>query len=168
MCKRRATLKSFEFSLTKLDHETITAKDCYICGKPNTQSHANGIDRYDNTIGYVLDNCRSCCGECNYMKREYSYDDLFDKFKLIHQHNLQSVNISIAIEPELLNERVITNAVMLFRGNKKTPEQIKEACRLRKQKQRAELQAKYGDEEYKKIHAKQIADARLKRKQQSN
>jgi hypothetical protein len=84
------------------------------------------------------------------MKREYSYDDLFDKFKLIHQHNLQSVNISITIETELMNEPVITNAVMLFRGNKKTPEQIKEACRLRKQKQRAELQAKYGDEEYKK------------------
>ncbi len=52
-------------------------------------------------------------------------------------------------------------------GNKKTPEQIKEACRLRKQKQRADLQAKYGDEEYKKKHAKEIAEARLKRKQKA-
>ena len=46
--------------------------------------------------------------------------------------------------------------------NKKTPEQRKEESRLRKQKQRSDLQAKYGDEEYKKKHAKEIADARAK------
>ena len=169
ICKRRAALKQFEFSLSKSEHDTITAKDCYICGKPNTTSHKNGIDRYDNNIGYVFDNCRSCCGECNFMKREYSYHELFDKFKLIYQHNLKSPlseNISITIEPEPVIASDINN-VMVFSGTKKTPEQIKEASRLRKQKQRAELQAKYGDEEYKKNHAKQIADARLKRKQQS-
>lgn len=165
MCKRRADLKNFEFSLSKSDHDTITAKDCYICGKPNTNTHKNGIDRYDNSIGYIPDNCRSCCGECNYMKREYSYDELFDKFKLIYQYNLQHANITMTIEPETINT---TGVVMSFRGNKKTPEQIREASRLRKQKQRADLQAKYGDEEYKKNHAKQIAEARLKRKQQTN
>ena len=190
--KRRATLKNFEFSLTKDVYYMITVNDCYICGKPNTETHVNGIDRYDNNIGYVFDNCRSCCGDCNYMKREYSYNDLFDKFKLIYQHNsmnprfpmlthqhnsnsTQFANIYITVEPELINEpvilndinEVITNDIMLSCGNKKTPEQIKEACRLRKQKQRDELQAKYGDEEYKKNHAKQIAEARLKRKQQA-
>ena len=97
---------------------------------------------------------------------------------LTHQHNSNSTqfaNIYITVEPELINEpvilndinEVITNDIMLSCGNKKTPEQIKEACRLRKQKQRDELQAKYGDEEYKKNHAKQIAEARLKRKQQA-
>jgi hypothetical protein len=55
--------------------------------------------------------------------------------------------------------------VSFARSNKKTPEQIKEACILRKQKQRAELQAKYGDDEYKKKRAKELAEARLKRKQ---
>jgi len=168
MCKRRADLKNFEFSLSKSDHDTITAEDCYICGKPNTNTHKNGIDRYDSNIGYIPDNCRSCCGECNYMKREYSYDELFDKFNMIYQHNLQHTNITMTIEPELINEPTTTGVVMTFRGNKKTPEQIREASRLRKQKQRAELQAKYGDEEYKKNHAKQIAEARLKRKQQTN
>ena len=68
----------------------------------------------------------------------------------------------------IIPEPVVTSDTMLLRGNKKTPEQIREASRLRKQKQRAELQAKYGDEEYKKNHAKQIAEARLKRKQQTN
>jgi hypothetical protein len=162
--KRRADLKQIEFSLTKEDYLLITANDCYICGKPNTTSHVNGVDRYDNNIGYVPVNCRSCCGDCNYTKRGYSYDELFDKFNLIYQYNLQRANITMTIIPE----PVVTSDTMLLRGNKKTPEQIREASRLRKQKQRAELQAKYGDEEYKKNHAKQIAEARLKRKQQTN
>lgn len=102
-------------------------------------------------LGIYQTTARSCCGECNYMKREYSYDELFDKFKLIYQYNLQHANITMTIEPETINT---TGVVMSFRGNKKTPEQIREASRLRKQKQRADLQAKYGDEEYKKNHVK--------------
>jgi len=64
------------------------------------------------------------------MKREYSYDELFDKFKLIYQHNLQKANITMTIEPELINEPTARGVVMSFRGNKKTPEQIREAGRL--------------------------------------
>ena len=40
----------------------------------------------------------------------------------------------------------------------------RERERIRKQKQREELRKKYGDEEYKKIHAKNIADQRNKKK----
>ena len=182
--KRRAIRKQLEFSLTNDEFNQLTLQECYICGKKSTRTHKNGVDRYDNTSGYTLDNCRSCCGECNYMKCEYSYDDLFDKLKLIYNYKPVteqdvSENISIVIDGNADDIGVDANVaitaivvtepdnitVSLIRGNKKTPEQIKEACRLRKQKQRAELQAKYGDDEYKKKHAKEIAEARLKRKQ---
>jgi hypothetical protein len=44
--------------------------------------------------------------------------------------------------------------------NKKTPEQIKEESALRKQKQREKLKEKYGNEEYKKKRALEIAEYR--------
>ena len=87
-------------------------------------------------------------------------DIVSDTNVTVHDNTDANVNVcaNVETEPDTIN-------VSLTRGNKKTPEQIKEGCRLRKQKQRAELQAKYGDNEYKKKHAKEIAEARLKRKQ---
>ena len=40
---------------------------CYYCDftSPN---HLNGIDRMDNTVGYVLSNSVGCCKYCNFMK----------------------------------------------------------------------------------------------------
>lgn len=34
----------------------------------------NGIDRKDNDIGYVIENCVSCCDECNKAKRNMLYE----------------------------------------------------------------------------------------------
>ena len=52
--------------------------------------------------------------------------------------------------------------------NKKTPEEKREQARLRKQKQREELRAKYGDEEYKQMKAKELADYRKSKKETNN
>jgi hypothetical protein len=52
--------------------------------------------------------------------------------------------------------------------NKKSPEQIKEEARIRKQKQRERLKEKYGDEEYKKKRAIEIAEYRKKKKEDDN
>ena len=59
------------------------------------------------------------------------------------------------------------NRHMVANKNKKTKEEIKEANRIYKQKQREKMKEKYGDEEYKKIRAKEIADSRAKRKENS-
>jgi hypothetical protein len=48
----------------------------------------------------------------------------------------------------------------IVKGNKMTAEEKKEKERIRKQAQRDALRKKYGDEEYKKIHAKKIAEQR--------
>ena len=46
---------------------------------------------------------------------------------------------------------------MVANKNKKTDEEKREEARLKKQRQRAELKEKYGDEEYKKMRATEIA-----------
>lgn len=51
-----------------------------IINKPNGDSFKtpykyNGVDRMDNTIGYVEDNCVPCCFICNRAKREMGYDE---------------------------------------------------------------------------------------------
>lgn len=52
--------------------------------------------------------------------------------------------------------------------NKKTPEEKKEAERLKKQKQREQLREKYGDEEFRKMRAEEIAASRKKKKDLEN
>ena len=47
--------------------------------KKNTTNHINGIDRINNELGYVLDNCESCCYDCNIAKRVMIKDDFIMK-----------------------------------------------------------------------------------------
>jgi hypothetical protein len=68
--KRRAEKKSLEFLLTTKDFEELNNKICEYCGKENSSTHKNGIDRKNNKIGYTTENCVACCGECNFMKGE--------------------------------------------------------------------------------------------------
>jgi hypothetical protein len=223
-----ASRKKFDFDITEYQFKKITSEDCYICGKNNSSEHHNGIDRYDSKIGYLFENCRSCCGECNYMKNNYDYEDMFDKFTLIY-NNLNGKNclfkkISTVIPALLgkLHENVfipeneindgsnlintiilsgdddvvtfnpekfmplvestglsnnfteksdkkediqnnISENIFVANKNKKTADEKREAARLRKQQQRKRLVEKYGDEEYKKMHAQQIAENRRKK-----
>lgn len=39
----------------------------------------NGVDRMNNSLGYINKNCVSCCKICNYMKLEMSISEFLDK-----------------------------------------------------------------------------------------
>lgn len=64
---------------------------CHYCGEPpsNTMNDGgygfryNGIDRLDSEVGYVADNCVSCCGICNDMKKNLSKEEFLDRIKKI-------------------------------------------------------------------------------------
>lgn len=75
----RAKNKNMDFDLSKDEFNLLINNDCYICGKKTNDKHKNGIDRYDNKKGYIIENCRTCCGDCNYMKREYDYGIFMNK-----------------------------------------------------------------------------------------
>jgi hypothetical protein len=186
----RALKKQLDFLITPNDYINITKNDCFMCGKKSDQCHQNGIDRMDNTKGYTIDNVNACCCECNLIKKDYIYENLIYKLLLIykkHQTVDIQINANVQIEeshniendsimnPILINEVVeisqmqntaqLNNRHLVANKNKKTKEEIKEANRLYKQKQREKMKEKYGDEEYKRIRAKEISDARAKRKE---
>jgi 5-methylcytosine-specific restriction endonuclease McrA len=81
--KRDACKRSKTFELSKEDFVKLILGNCHYCGaspanvknpsKPykliDTESFKyNGIDRVDNSLGYNLDNCVSCCIICNRAK----------------------------------------------------------------------------------------------------
>lgn len=74
--RNSAKRRSLTWSLTRNAFEHLLFGKCVYCGQsPNqlikTVNHSalvNGIDRVDNTLGYVEENCVSCCKFCNYAK----------------------------------------------------------------------------------------------------
>ena len=60
-----AKKRSIPFFLTREEFLTFWQTNCHYCGD---QLATIGIDRIDNGIGYTIDNCVSCCWECNRIK----------------------------------------------------------------------------------------------------
>lgn len=83
--KQRSRSKNIDFELNEEQFRKLTSNNCYYCNrKPsnkfnikhiNGDYYYNGIDRKDNNIGYILNNCLSCCEICNKAKRDLPYED---------------------------------------------------------------------------------------------
>lgn len=87
-----AKKRNYEFSLSLVEFEELTKGLCHYCNiEPNQEFYSgghksphskyiyNGIDRLDNTKGYSIDNCKSCCGTCNKMKMDLNREDFIKK-----------------------------------------------------------------------------------------
>jgi hypothetical protein len=94
--KHNADKREIEFSLTKEEFRSISSKMCKYCGSEPKPRYArniksvdaipyvyNGIDRVENTLGYVASNCVPCCSLCNYMKRELSTEEFLSHIKKV-------------------------------------------------------------------------------------
>jgi hypothetical protein len=216
---KRASKKNLDFVLSRDEYLCLITQDCYLCGKNSNSQHLNGIDRIDNNKGYSLDNVKSCCGGCNYMKKNYVLEDVLNKFMHIYSFNIvhknsvptdsivrqkmddiiqqveNRVNNDITADNDITEpnqnlikreqarlkqqryrEKIIReqgievlraketekkrnqrNKNIVTNTNKKTDEEKREEARLKKQRQRAELKERYGDEEYKKMRATELA-----------
>lgn len=68
--KRLARKRGKEWSLTKDQYAALISQPCYYCenklGEP--VSVGVGLDRLDNTNGYMIDNVVCCCDFCNKIK----------------------------------------------------------------------------------------------------
>jgi len=83
--KRGAIERGLEWNLTEEEFDHITAMNCFYCGqlpsrekitRGNNGSFVyNGIDRKDNSRGYLTDNIVPCCSICNRAKRAMSFND---------------------------------------------------------------------------------------------
>jgi len=160
--KSRALEKQLDFSITKEDYDNIIQYDCFLCGKQSDENNTNGIDRMDNNKGYVLDNINACCGECNYMKYTWNYDKLINKLLSIYEKNKDRLIIEETIKNEETVKSELINNIIPRNKPKKSLEEIREANRIYKQRQRDKIKEKYGEDEYKKIRANEIASYRSK------
>lgn len=75
--KSSAKLRDMKFKLTKFEFKNLIFKRCYYCNSPPSERKiystgdlikVNGIDRIDNTKGYIINNCVPCCIVCNKIK----------------------------------------------------------------------------------------------------
>jgi hypothetical protein len=92
--KKSSQKRKIAFLLSKKQFEKLITQNCYFCNaKPSLIRKANhiskdyvivnGIDRLDNSKGYELKNCVSCCSFCNYAKKELSQTEFLDKISEI-------------------------------------------------------------------------------------
>jgi hypothetical protein len=72
--KKRAIQKNLDFEIDEVQFTNICNQPCFYCHRENTLLQKNGVDSVDNSKGYTLDNCVSCCGECNRMKSDMDKD----------------------------------------------------------------------------------------------
>jgi len=76
---RNALQRKISFKLTKKQVQDIIKKPCENCGiiganiaklrNGKIEFKYNGIDRIDNSLGYVENNVRTYCGECNMIRK---------------------------------------------------------------------------------------------------
>jgi hypothetical protein len=171
--KRGACSRNLVFDLTEEKFNEIINKDCYICGKNKTESHKNGIDRYDSTLGYIFENCRPCCGECNVMKFNYTHQEFIQKLVKIYKNKIETAEKKeeytekkeeVVEKKEEVVEKNNKSIAIKEKKHKKTKEELKEEARVRKQKQRAKQRENLTEEEYKKMRAQEIANYRANKK----
>jgi len=71
--KSNAKVRNLKFKLTLKELIKFIYSPCHYCGElPNP---TNGIDRKDNNIGYLKENCLPCCKGCNRLKRATEYKE---------------------------------------------------------------------------------------------
>lgn len=86
--KNSAKKRDIIFDLTKNDFKTFWQKPCHYC---DASIKTIGIDRKDNSVGYTLDNCLSCCKICNLGKHTSTYEEYIDHCKRIAKKWLDAV-----------------------------------------------------------------------------
>ena len=77
MYKNSASRRGIEWGLSDNEVLGITQQPCCYCGERHSNTARlkgdeykyNGIDRADNSMGYVANNCVPCCSQCNAAKR---------------------------------------------------------------------------------------------------
>ncbi|XWV25105.1 hypothetical protein QJ856_gp0671 [Tupanvirus deep ocean] len=72
--KQASKERGLSFNLSNQEFCELLHGSCYICGRQSSNKHCNGIDRYNNNKGYILQNCKTCCGDCNFLKRILDHD----------------------------------------------------------------------------------------------
>ncbi len=99
--RRHAKTSDRKFTLSKEQFRELVKQNCYYCGQEPNQIYKsqnqtgeyiyNGLDRIDNTKGYIVDNVVPCCGVCNWMKRDLSQIEFLSHVDQITKYSMVSI-----------------------------------------------------------------------------
>jgi hypothetical protein len=78
-----AKKRNLFFDISYEDFVLITNNVCTYCNELSPNCRHVGIDRVDNSIGYIKDNIIPCCSVCNRMKSQLSVEDFLSKVFMI-------------------------------------------------------------------------------------
>jgi hypothetical protein len=94
--KNNAKIRDYSWELTIEEFSDIVIKDCVYCGSSlgcvekskndNGDFHYTGIDRVNNSIGYVIGNCVPCCITCNLAKGTKTKEEFIEMCKKVTEH----------------------------------------------------------------------------------
>lgn len=94
--QRGAARRNLNFELNRDVFVKIVYSNCFYCGAKPTREFGNkncngkiicnGVDRLDNSLGYVLENCVPACKSCNLSKHKRGYEEFILHAKSIIEH----------------------------------------------------------------------------------
>jgi hypothetical protein len=106
--KRKCKKANRTFEITLEQYKNMASKNCYYCdapphcinyeknnkdmtkeGKDRQTIFSNGIDRIDSNLGYLENNIRPCCAQCNYAKRNLSEADFYSMITKIYKLRIE-------------------------------------------------------------------------------
>jgi hypothetical protein len=136
LSKLSAISRNIPFDVTKECFDSKKQECCYLCGKKNSETHQNGIDRVNSSIGYIESNMQSCCGTCNYMKNNYSLETFLEKCSLISTNHNPN-------EP-------MNQIIAIVKGNKLSKSEKKEIGVIKKEEKKKNLKERYSKDQIEK------------------
>lgn len=86
--------KNLEFTITEDDFIALASEPCFYCGIVEERGF-NGLDRTDQTRGYVLENCVSACNMCNMMKISLHVNVFLKRVEHMVAYNFPSEHLAI-------------------------------------------------------------------------
>ena len=97
-----AIKRNYQFKLTKEEAKLLFQNKCFYCNCDPISTHRhpnwfgdfkyNGIDRLDNSIGYIKENCVTACKNCNLLKNNQNKQEFLNWIIKVYKHlNLQEL-----------------------------------------------------------------------------
>ena len=129
--RRNAKERGLPFELTEEEFFTLIKQSCYYCNnEPNNVMRLNyynkqepercyiynGIDRIDNSKGYIKGNVVTCCKTCNWAKRDMSLEQFKNWIKRIYINLYKKVTDKTP--GELVDQLVTTNLLCFYEQEK--------------------------------------------------
>ena len=95
--RSEACRRGLDWDLQSHEYWSVITQDCFYCGREPDKSRTswtekntveltirfNGLDRFDNDLGYTKGNVVSCCTRCNRMKMAMTIDEFFTQVSRI-------------------------------------------------------------------------------------